>query len=87
MCERGDLEIPQLAQPVNRCDDDEELEAVHPLHPISPAWHLLQDIDHLPEEIEEEYSSDEQELARLLTRGFCQEEEDIAAAVVAATAV
>ena len=76
-CERGELEVPQLPQPVNRRDDDEELDAVHP----------LQDIDHLPEGMEEEYSSDEQELARLLAGGFRQEEEDIAAAVVAATAV
>ncbi len=69
-----DLEVPQLPQPVNRREDDEELEALHPLHPISPVLHPLQDIDHQPEEIEEAYSSNELDLARLLAGGFQQEE-------------
>jgi hypothetical protein len=55
--ECGELEVPQLSQPVNRCDDDEELEVVHSLHPISPALQSLQDIDCLPEGTAEEYSS------------------------------
>jgi hypothetical protein len=33
-CERGELEVPQLPQPVNRRDDDEELDGVHPLQDI-----------------------------------------------------